>query len=31
VGKGFACDAAVVDTSDRVLSLLRNKISNETH
>ena len=31
VGKGFACDAAVVDTSDRVLALLRNKISTETH
>jgi hypothetical protein len=28
-GRGFARDAAVVDTLDRVLSLLRNKIPGE--
>jgi hypothetical protein len=31
VGKGFARDAAVVDTIDRALSLLRNKIPTENH
>jgi SRSO17 transposase len=31
VGKGFARDAAVVDTLNRVLSLLRNKIPAENH
>ena len=29
VGKGFARDPAVVGTLDRVLSVLRNKISSE--
>jgi len=31
VGKGFARDAAVVDTLDRGLPLLRNKIPTENH
>ena len=31
VGKGFARDAAVVDTFDRVLSLLRHKIPTKNH
>ena len=31
VGKGFARDAAVVDTLNRVLSLLRNKIPAKNH
>jgi hypothetical protein len=29
VGKGLARDAAVVDTCDRLLSLLRNRIPTE--
>ena len=31
VGKGFARDAAVVDTFDRVLSLLQNRIRTTNH